>query len=59
MEALKPAELAAELKVSRETLSRWRQKKRGPAWIGVGRAIRYTREAVDAWLAQRAGRKLT
>lgn len=55
---LKPAELAAELRVSLVTLKRWRAKSRGPVWFGAGRGIRYKRSAVDAWKLQREGRKL-
>ena len=36
------------------TLYRWRYKGDGPAGYRVGRHVRYRREAVDAWLEQRA-----
>jgi excisionase family DNA binding protein len=35
-------------------LCRWRYKGRGPAGYRVGRHVRYRREAVEAWLEQRA-----
>lgn len=56
--ALKPAELAAELRVSLVTLKRWRAKGRGPKWEGVGRAIRYRRSEIDLWRKMREFRKL-
>ena len=37
------------------TLYRWRYKSHGPAaGYRVGRHVRYRREAVEAWLEQRA-----
>jgi excisionase family DNA binding protein len=36
------------------TLYRWRYKGHGPAGYRVGRHVRYRREAVEAWLEQRA-----
>jgi excisionase family DNA binding protein len=36
------------------TLHRWRYKGHGPAGYRVGRHVRYRREAVEAWLEQRA-----
>jgi excisionase family DNA binding protein len=46
-------QLAEELQVSVRTLERWRQEGTGPAYIQVGRAPRYRRADVDAWLEQR------
>jgi excisionase family DNA binding protein len=46
-------QLADELQVSVRTLERWRQEGTGPAFIQVGRAPRYRRADVDAWLEQR------
>lgn len=45
--------LAAELDVATPTVRRWQRTGEGPAFIRVGRQIRYTRAAVDAWLASR------
>jgi len=39
------------------TLYRWRHTGDGPAGYRVGRHIRYRREAVDAWLEQRADKR--
>jgi excisionase family DNA binding protein len=36
------------------TLYRWRYKGHGPAGYRVGRHVWYRREAVEAWLEQRA-----
>jgi len=35
------------------TLQRWRQERVGPAWIRVGRLIRYRKSALDAFLLAR------
>ncbi|MDB4963384.1 MAG: Helix-turn-helix domain [Myxococcales bacterium] len=43
--------LAAELGLSLSTLRNWRRLAQGPAWIRIGRQVRYARVAVDAWLA--------
>ena len=45
---------ARYLTVSRDTLRIWRQRKhrgRGPAFVRVGRLVRYLRADLDAWLA--------
>ena len=45
-------EAAAILAVSRSTLRNWRALKQGPQFVKVGRrAVRYTREAVAAFIA--------
>lgn len=51
VELITPAELAAELNVTPETLRRWRKAGTGPDWIRVGdRFVRYPREGVQEWL---------
>ena len=51
------AELAAELGLTTETLSRWDARRVGPAPTRVGRKVLYRRETVRAWLlAQEAAR---
>jgi excisionase family DNA binding protein len=52
---LTEAELAGELRVSRRTLQRWRMEGRGPRWIRVGKAPRYRRSDVQAWLDEHVG----
>ncbi|WP_022883078.1 helix-turn-helix transcriptional regulator [Gryllotalpicola ginsengisoli] len=44
-------EIAAYLKVSESTLSRWRSAGQGPPFLRLGGIARYRIEAVDAWLA--------
>lgn len=44
------ADLSAALKVSRAALRQWRAAGQGPAYLRVGRAIRYRPSDVDAWL---------
>lgn len=43
-------EVAAYLKVSESTLSRWRSAGQGPPFLRLGGIARYRVEAVDAWL---------
>lgn len=38
------------LSVSFRTLQSWRQTDRGPPYLKIGRAIRYEREALLAWI---------
>ena len=42
--------LASLLESTERTLSEWRIRGTGPAYIRVGRSVRYRPEAVDAWL---------
>lgn len=44
------AELAAELALTAETLSRWDARRIGPAPTRLGRKVLYRRETVRAWL---------
>ncbi len=45
-------EVAAYLKVSESTLSRWRTDQKGPPFLRLGGGVvRYRLDAVDAWLA--------
>ena len=43
-------EVAAYLKVSESTLSRWRSGGQGPPFLRLGGIARYRADAVDAWL---------
>jgi len=43
-------EIAAYLKVSESTLSRWRSAGQGPPFLRLGGIARYRLNAVDAWL---------
>jgi excisionase family DNA binding protein len=55
-ELLTPTELATESGIPPRTLSQWRYIGTGPAYLKLGRHVRYRREDVDAWLeSQRHG----
>ena len=43
-------EVAELLRLTRQTLSRWRAEDRGPAFLKIEGTIRYRREDVQAWL---------
>ena len=45
-------EIAAYLKVSESTLSRWRSAGQGPPFLRLGGIARYRLDAVDRWLAE-------
>ena len=42
--------MAAFLGVTEATLADWRYRRRGPAFVKVGRLVRYRLEDLDAWL---------
>lgn len=44
-------EVAAYLKVSESTLSRWRAEGKGPPFMQMGGVARYRFDAVEEWLA--------
>ncbi len=46
-------ELADLLKISAPTLARWRGAGQGPPFVQLEGTIRYPREGVDRWLAER------
>lgn len=51
---LTAADMAAFLGVTEATLADWRYRHRGPAFVKVGRLVRYRPDDLDAWLdAQR------
>ncbi len=43
-------EAAELLRVKVQTLAVWACEGRGPAYIKVGRSVRYRREVLEAWL---------
>lgn len=49
---LTPPELSEHLGVPVATLSQWRYLGKGPAFMRVGKHIRYRSEAVEAWLVE-------
>lgn len=50
-ELLTEHEAATFLKISSRTLQAWRCSKAGPAFVRVGRTIRYRRGDLVAWIA--------
>lgn len=48
---LTTAEAALYLRISITTLEHWRQLRAGPAYIRLGRNVRYSRAALDAYAA--------
>jgi predicted DNA-binding transcriptional regulator AlpA len=50
-QVLTEKELAKFLKVSAETVRYWRKARRGPRYSKLGRAVRYTSDAIDEFLA--------
>jgi predicted DNA-binding transcriptional regulator AlpA len=53
MELLNIDDLARLTGMSRSGLAKWRASGSGPAFIKIGRAVRYCRSDVEAWLASR------
>jgi excisionase family DNA binding protein len=49
---LTPAEAAAYLRLTAGQLKQWRYLGKGPAYAKAGRAVRYWRSDLDAWLAR-------
>jgi hypothetical protein len=50
---LTESELSREIKISPITLQQWRHRGEGPPFFKLGRAVRYRRADVTAWLASR------
>lgn len=50
-----PTEMSQYLGIPTGTLANWRYQRRGPAFVRVGRHVRYRAEDVGEWLAMRAG----
>jgi excisionase family DNA binding protein len=49
-EVLTDVEVARHLRVSLATVRRWRAEGTGPPWFRAGRAIRYSRRALNEWI---------
>ncbi|WP_447648084.1 helix-turn-helix transcriptional regulator [Microbacterium forte] len=45
-----PSELAEALGTTERTLSEWRIRGSGPAYLRIGRSVRYVPHDVDSWL---------
>lgn len=48
---LNEREVAARLGISVKTLQAWRLARKGPTYSKLGRAVRYSSEAVDRFVA--------
>jgi hypothetical protein len=48
-----PKETARFIHASQAALRKWRRRGEGPAYVRVGRLIRYNRAAIEAWLMTR------
>jgi excisionase family DNA binding protein len=48
---LTPREAAEYLRSSTSTLAKARLTKRGPAFVRIGRAVRYRKSDIDAWMS--------
>lgn len=46
-------ELSMEYGISVKTAQRWRAERTGPAYVKVGRLVRYRPADVEAWLESR------
>jgi excisionase family DNA binding protein len=46
-----PKEAAEYLRSSTSTLAKARMKKLGPAFVRIGRAIRYRQSDLDSWMS--------
>jgi excisionase family DNA binding protein len=54
-ELLTIKEAGAYLKVSVETLRKWRAQGRGPKAVKLGRHLRYRPEDIDQWIKEQEG----
>lgn len=52
------SETSQFLGISEKTLYRWAALRKGPAWIKIGRSIRYRPEAISAFLAANENKPL-
>lgn len=55
-ELLTVSEAARRLKLSESFLNQARSAGGGPAYVRLGRAIRYRESDIDAWVAERGAR---
>jgi excisionase family DNA binding protein len=51
---LTPEAAASLLSVRQRTLETWRRRATGPAYIRMGRLVRYRQQDVETWLEARA-----
>jgi predicted DNA-binding transcriptional regulator AlpA len=55
-EYLAPRQFARLIGISESTLAKQRMRGDGPAYVKIGRSVRYSREDGLAWVAQHARR---
>jgi len=53
---LTPHEAAEYLRSSTSTLAKARLTKRGPDFVRIGRAVRYRKSDIDAWMSSSVAR---
>jgi excisionase family DNA binding protein len=53
---LTPREAAEYLRSSTSTLAKARLTKRGPSFVRIGRAVRYRKSDIDAWMSASVAR---
>ncbi|NYF16034.1 excisionase family DNA binding protein [Microbacterium sp. AK009] len=51
---LTPEDLADYLNVSLRTIEGWRLSRKGPAYVRMGKHVRYRADRVESWLGERA-----
>jgi excisionase family DNA binding protein len=49
---LRSEAVAEYIDVSMATLEKWRNQKRGPAHVRIGRLVRYRQSDLDRWLRE-------
>lgn len=54
-ELLTTVEVAQYLRIRVNTLEQWRSRGKGPAFVRVGRRVRYRRREIDRWLKRNGG----
>lgn len=47
-----PTEVSEVLTIPKDTLAKWRYEGTGPAYIRVGKHVRYPADDFEAWLAK-------
>lgn len=50
-ELLSAVDVSNELQIPTATLSTWRTRGGGPAFVKLGRAVRYRRADLEAWIS--------
>lgn len=56
---LSPEQIAEEFGVPLATVYKWRSQRTGPPGFRVGRHVRYRRQDVDRWVAEKLAEQAT